>query len=183
MRLLIVLTDQKHEAMKKLICFLIGMLMMLSLSAMTSKSTSQIVDNKASPPEINTSSNHYSFEAMPVTATINEVSAPPFITWGYNNVMTKEKNATPTILGNNRIQRFLGPGDSLVSGRLAGQQFLSQDNDNYKNLLPCTGLKLFLGPGDSLLLGEIAELNNMRLFASDDNAINQPMEIGGHRIV
>ena len=102
--------------MKKFIFFLIGMLMMLSLGAMTAQSTPPAMDNKASPPEINTSSNYHPFETMLVVAIVEIVPAP-LITWGYNNVMTSEETATPIIIPvSTRIQRFLGPGDSCMLG-------------------------------------------------------------------
>ena len=105
----------KTKAMKKFIFFLIGMLMMLSLGAMTAQSTSPAMDNKASPPEINTSSNYHPFETMLVAAIVEVVPAP-LITWGYNNVMTSEETAAPTIPASTRILRFLGPGDSFMLG-------------------------------------------------------------------
>lgn len=101
--------------MKKFIFFLIGMLMMLSLSAIATQSTSRIVDNKASPPEISTS-NYYLSVTLLVAADVEVVPAPP-VTWGYNNVMTNnEETATPIIPASTRILRFLGPGDSFVLG-------------------------------------------------------------------
>ena len=153
--------------------------MILSLGAATVHSTT--VDNKASPPEINTSSNH---SCIVLVATIIDIAPAPPITWGYNNVYEIEEDAA-NIAHVGTLKFFLGPGDSFVSGRLAGQQYLSQNNSYSENFTPnMTGtIKPFLGPGDSPELGEVAELNNMRHFASDDNAINQPMEIGGHRIV
>ena len=101
--------------MKKFIFFLIGMLMMLSLSAIATQSTSRIVDNKASPPEISTS-NYYLSVTLLVAADVEVVPAPP-VTWGYNNVMTNnEETATPIIPASTRILRFLGPGDSFMLG-------------------------------------------------------------------
>lgn len=100
--------------MKKFILFLIGMLMVLSLSAMTAQSTCPAVDNKASPPEISTS-NYYLSVTLPVAAVVEVVPAPP-VTWGYNNVMTSEETGTPIIPASTRILRFLGPGDSFVLG-------------------------------------------------------------------
>ena len=167
--------------MKKFIFFLIGMLMMLSLGAMTAQSTSPAMDNKASPPEINTSSNYHPFLVMAIV----EIVPAPLITWGYNNVMTSDETSAQIIIPvSTRIQRFLGPGDRLASAMLGGQSVLSTNDDNaFTNLyFAATELKNFLGPGDSCMLG-YTELNTLRRFAFQDYAFDPSRKIGGHRIV
>ena len=148
----------KKNYMRKMPFILIMLLISMSAFATTTTATpTKLVDNKASPPTVTTQTTTPEFEAtMPMPAETSNVytTTPVLASFEQYNCNVRA--------GLKEVKAFLGPGDSLASGMLAGQQ-LQSNNDTITFTMyvaEATQKDYFLGPGDRLVSGCLSGQNH-----------------------